>query len=139
MICTTMEDRMGNRYLLAWQELLSCEHLAIPTAGTLYMYSSMSKISMRASTSSTYLPFTIIRTHLFIPAHTALIHSVLLYTVNKLRSLNLHFSSMFCIESKIVHLARKKSSRRIKNKFTGNLNIFAFHLMMRKITLVVKF
>jgi hypothetical protein len=26
------------------------------------------------------------------------------YTVNKLQSLNLHFSSMFCIESKIVHV-----------------------------------
>ncbi len=36
-------------------------------------------------------------------------------------------------------LARKKSSRFIKNKFMSNLKIFALLLLMRKITLVVKF
>ncbi len=30
------------------------------------------------------------------------------YTVNKLRSLNLHFSSMFCIERKVVHVRAEK-------------------------------
>jgi hypothetical protein len=47
-----MEARKGYPYLLAWQELLSCEHLAMPTAGTLHIqkYSSMSKILMRANT-----------------------------------------------------------------------------------------
>jgi hypothetical protein len=29
-------------------------------------------------------------------------------TVNKLRSLNLHFSSMFCIERKVVHVGAEK-------------------------------
>jgi hypothetical protein len=36
-------------------------------------------------------------------------------------------------------LAQKKSSRFINNKFTSNLKIFALLLVMRKITLVVKF
>jgi hypothetical protein len=36
-------------------------------------------------------------------------------------------------------MARKKSSRFITNKFTSNLKIFALLLMMRNITLVVKF
>ncbi len=36
-------------------------------------------------------------------------------------------------------LAQTKSSRFIKNKFTSNLNIFALLLLMRKITLVVKY
>jgi hypothetical protein len=36
-------------------------------------------------------------------------------------------------------LARKKSSRFICNKFTSNLKILALLLMMRKITLEVKF
>ncbi len=31
-----------------------------------------------------------------------------LYTINKLRSLNLHFSSMFCIERKVVHVGEEK-------------------------------
>jgi hypothetical protein len=31
-------------------------------------------------------------------------------TVNKLRSLNLHFSSMFCIERKVVHVGAEKIS-----------------------------
>ncbi len=31
-----------------------------------------------------------------------------MYTVNKLRSLNLHFSSMFCIERKVVHVGAEK-------------------------------
>ncbi len=33
---------------------------------------------------------------------------LLFYTVNKLRSLNLHFSSMFCIERKVVHVGAEK-------------------------------
>ncbi len=36
-------------------------------------------------------------------------------------------------------LVRKKSSRFIYNKFTSNLKILALLLMMRKITLEVKF
>ncbi len=36
-------------------------------------------------------------------------------------------------------LARKKSSRFIYNKFTSNLKILALLLMVRKITLEVKF
>jgi hypothetical protein len=31
-----------------------------------------------------------------------------MYTVNKLRSLNLLLSSMFCIESKVVHVGAEK-------------------------------
>ncbi len=30
------------------------------------------------------------------------------YTVSKLRSLNLHFSSMFCLERKVVHVGTEK-------------------------------
>ncbi len=36
-------------------------------------------------------------------------------------------------------LVRKKSSRFIKNKFMSNLKIFTLLLLMRKITLVVKY
>jgi hypothetical protein len=36
-------------------------------------------------------------------------------------------------------LAREKSSRFIKNKFTSNLKILALLLLMRKIMLVVKY
>jgi hypothetical protein len=46
---------------------------------------------------------------------------------------------MFCIESKIVHVGAEKSLRFINDKFTSNLKIFAVLLMMRKITLEVKF
>jgi hypothetical protein len=34
--------------------------------------------------------------------------AMMVYTVNKLRSLNLHFSSMFSIERKIVHVGVEK-------------------------------
>jgi hypothetical protein len=60
------------------------------------------------------------------------------HTVNKQHSLNLRFSSMFCIESKTVHVGAEKIIT-VYDKYTSNLKIFALLLMMRKITLVVKF
>jgi hypothetical protein len=47
-------------------------------------------------------------------------------TVNKLQRLNLHFSSMFCIERKVVHVGAEKSLRFIYIKFPSNLKIFSF-------------
>jgi hypothetical protein len=63
----------------------------------------------------------------------------LFYTVNKLRSLNLHFSSMFCIERKVVHVGAEKILRFIYIKFPSNFKIIALLLMIRKIALEVKF
>ncbi len=61
------------------------------------------------------------------------------HTVNKLRSLNLHFSSMLCIERKVVHVGAEKIITLYFFKFPSNLKILALLLMMRKITLEVKF
>ena len=64
-----------------------------------------------------------------------------MHTVNKQQSLNLLFSSMFCIKSKIVKLGWKKTLRFINNKFMSNLKIFALLLKycIWKIMLVVKY
>ncbi len=45
----------------------------------------------------------------------------------------------YLFSNNLFMMARKKSSRFITNKFTSNLKIFALLLMMRNITLVVKF
>ncbi len=53
-------------------------------------------------------------------------------TVNKLRSLNLHFSSMFCIESKVVHVGAEKNSTLYLYKVSVKFKILALLLMMRE-------
>jgi hypothetical protein len=46
-----------------------------------------------------------------------------LYTVNKLKSINSLFSSMFCVEYKIIHVGVVKSPCYINKRFTIDLNI----------------
>jgi hypothetical protein len=63
-------------------------------------------------------------------------------TVNKLRSINLFFSSMFRIGRTIVYVGRVKNHHFfIYNKFTLTLMILALLLMTRKVffMLMVKF
>ncbi len=51
---------------------------------------------------------------------------IVAYTVNKLRVLNLHISSMFCIERKVVHVGTEKIVPLYLNQISVKFEDFSF-------------